>query len=360
MDAIDVALVKIDGKSLELIEYEEYPIADDIRVAIRNLSATSTIEEVSKYDFILGQLFASAILELIEQSNFSHEKIQAVGSHGQTILHLPDSEQARTLQIGNANIIANKTQIDTVSDFRTMDMIAGGQGAPLASVLHAAKFRSENIDRVILNLGGVANITILPADTDLDVIGFDSGPGNGLLDDWSRRHNNTNMDKNGNWANIGIIEESLLVNLLNDPYFTQVCPKSTGRDYFNLNWLDKYLYSYHKKTNLEDIQTTLLSLTVTSISDAIHKYANSTEQIYICGGGAHNPVLVRQLQEQLPSIDITTTEKLGMNPDAVEAITFAWLAKQRIENKPGNLPAVTGASKACVLGSVYLPSALPS
>lgn len=356
MDAIDTALVQIDNGSLELVEYEQFPISDAIRNPVRELSAASKQDEIDQYDRVLGELFADAVLQIINRPGLVPNDITAIGSHGQTILHLPDADPPRTLQIGDASIIANKTGIKTVADFRRKDMEAGGQGAPLAPALHASQFRSQEVNRCILNLGGIANITVLPADPNINVTGFDTGPGNGLMDDWNYLHNHTSMDEDGNWALSGTPDEALLEALLKDPYFRPSCPKSTGRDYFNLTWLNKIMGRTRKTVKAEDIQATLLQLTIFNIADAIKNHEVNIEELYLCGGGAHNPAIVSGLRMKLPGIEISTTDKLGMDPDAVEAITFAWLARQRIQGLPGNLPSVTGAKKAVLLGSIFEPA----
>ena len=356
MDAIDAALVRFSDNSLELLEYNQFPIEDAIRNDVRNLSADSDDAKIRKYHGLLGELFSEAVIKIILQSGMDGTKISAVGSHGQTISHLPDAVPPRTLQIGDATIIATRTGIITVADFRRMDMAVGGQGAPLAPALHAHQFRSRSANRCILNLGGIANITILPANRNAMVTGFDTGPGNCLLDDWNRLHNKTNMDGNGDWAKSGISDFELLEQLLADPYFKKPAPKSSGRDYFNLQWLHCNLEFLGKYISPQNIQATLLQLTATTIAGAINQQAVTIEEVYLCGGGSHNPVLVSELGVKLPDIAITTTQTLGMDPDAVEAVTFAWLAKRRLDGLPGNLPSVTGAKKSVLLGDIYEPS----
>ena len=355
MDAIDTALVRIGDTSLELIEYEQYPIDDAIRRAVRDISSIKSIDEVSRYDVILGDLFADAVQKIVVRSNLRHDDIIAIGSHGQTILHLPDDDNPRTLQIGDANIIASKTGITTVADFRRMDMAYGGQGAPLTPAFHAFQFRSSDVDRIILNIGGIANITLLPAEPAVTVTGFDTGPGNGLLDDWNRLHNETAMDKDSAWAASGNEDIKLLQTFLNDPYFSLEPPKSTGRDQFNLEWLNNRMEDFTRQVQASDVQATLVKLTSRSIADAIKAHAGNAGEIYVCGGGAHNPVLLEQLSEQLNGVRISTTDELGIEADAVEAVTFAWLAKQRMEGLSGNLPSVTGAKKPVILGAIYEP-----
>ena len=353
MDAIDTALVDIEPGSLALVEYEQFPLPEEIRTGVRQLSGSSSLDAVTHMDAVLGRLFAEAVNAIIKQSGISGAQIRAVGSHGQTILHHPESSPPRTLQIGDASIIAYRTGITTVADFRRMDLAAGGQGAPLAPALHAQYFRSDSADRIILNIGGIANITLLPSSIQREVSGFDTGPGNGLMDDWNRRHNNTNMDRDGKWAASGEVNQSLLDELLSDPYFSQAPPKSTGRDYFNLEWLDEMLNRSTPSLSAVDVHATLVQLTACNISDAINNHAPSTREIYVCGGGIHNPILMKALASRMPENTIASTESLGVDPDGVEAVTFAWLAHCRMEGIPGNLPSVTGAREPVILGAIY-------
>lgn len=353
MDAIDTALVNIGSGSIELLAYQQFPFADEVRSTVRTLSGASSLDEVMHMDVVLGRLLAEAVLNILRQTGRTPQHIRAIGSHGQTVLHHPGNAVPRTLQIGDASIIAYRTGITTVADFRRADLAAGGEGAPLAPALHAQYFRSNRVDRVILNIGGIANITLLPAARDAGVTGFDTGPGNGLLDDWNRRHRGTSMDRDGAWAASGKVDQSLLSLLLTDPYFSKAPPKSTGRDYFNLGWLDGTLGKYALPLGAEDVQATLAMLTARNIADAIKQYAPSTGEIFVCGGGMHNPHLMQVLGSCLPGGSIATTEVLGIQPDAVEAVTFAWLAHCRMEQVPGNLPSVTGAERPVILGAIY-------
>lgn len=353
MDAIDTALVQFEPGHPRLSAYHQFPIDDAVRMAVRNLSTRSTIAEIGKYDIILGNLFANAVTDFLARLDIEYTEVSAIGSHGQTILHLPDADTRCSLQIGDANIIAYRTGITTVADFRRMDIAAGGQGAPLAPAFHEFLFHSTDTDRVILNIGGIANITVLAADKKRETIGFDSGPGNGLLDDWNRLHKGTAMDENSNWANSGKVDMELLGRCLDDPYFYRPPPKSTGRDYFNLDWLESFISRLGKKLPPQDIQATLLQLSLQNIVSAIDRYAASAAEIYVCGGGGRNASMMHGLQKLLPAVAVSTTDALGYNPDAIEAMTFAWLAKQRLEHRPGNLPAVTGAEQPVQLGAIY-------
>ena len=353
MDAIDVALVQINNKILTLIQYEQFPINTELKNSVRHISTNSNIDEVSRLDYVLGQLFADSVLKLLKNTGLSPGEITAIGSHGQTVLHLPDADPARTLQIGDANIITFITGITTVADFRRMDIAAGGQGAPLAPAFHANQFGSDTRHRVVLNLGGMANITVLPKDGATKVTGFDTGPGNALLDDWTQQYLDHPFDKNGSWAGTGKVNEVLLNDMLEDPYFQLSPPKSTGRDYFNLEWLNNILSGLQLDISPADIQATLLELTVTTISEAIKKYAEKTDEILICGGGVHNTVLIKSLEKKLPDMEINSTGKYGLDPDCIEAVAFAWLAKCRLDETPVNLCSVTGATSPQILGAVY-------
>ena len=353
MDAVDTALVQFDNNTPHLIAYDQFSIDSHIKDAVREININSSLGEITKYDSILGTLFAESVLKILEIAELQSESIAAIGSHGQTILHLPDDAYPRTLQIGDPNIIAAKTGITTIADFRRMDIAAGGQGAPLAPAFHNRVFRKQGTNRLILNLGGIANITLLPGDLTAEISGFDTGPGNGLLDDWNKLHNGTDMDKDGQWAASGELNQSLLSAMLEDPYFKLPPAKSTGRDYFNLNWLENCLSSEPNALPTKDVQATLLSLTVESIATTVQTHAAETSEIYVCGGGAHNALLMQRLKEKLPGQRIDTTNELGLNPDAVEAVTFAWLAKQTLNKQPGNQPSVTGASTKTLLGGVY-------
>jgi len=353
MDAIDAALVEIKNESLNVIHYHQYPIPSDIQLAIRSVNSELNLLDLTQIDVQLGELFADSVIDLLQQSNVSSTAVTAIGSHGQTVLHLPESKTPRTLQIGDPSIIAVRTGINTVADFRRHDIAAGGQGAPLAPAFHAWQFRSNKINRVILNLGGMANITVLPADDNKEILGFDTGPGNGLMDSWTQQHLNTDYDMNGKWAAEGACHQSLLDNFLDDPYFSLNPPKSTGKDAFNQQWLEQKLELVNMNIANADVQRTLLELSAVSISDAIKLHGREAKELLLCGGGIHNPLFVNRVETLMPDLDIVSTEKYGIHPDAVEAVAFAWLAKCRLDNFPGNIPSVTGAEKSVVLGAIY-------
>jgi len=352
VDAIDGVLVDFSQSRPQLVTSYSEKIPTELRHAITELCQPSTneIEKLASIDATLGELFAHTANTLLKQANMNAKNILAIGSHGQTIRHYPDKKF--TLQIGDPNVIAAKTGITVIADFRRRDIAHGGQGAPLVPAFHQALFENQSNDRVILNIGGIANVTLL-TDT---VIGFDTGPGNTLLDTFAYQHLQKHYDENGTWAASGKLLPALLEKLLNDPYFHLSPPKSTGREYFNLNWLNQFISPHDAP---QDIQATLVELTVRSIVDAIKKYIPRGE-IYVCGGGTHNLFLMKQLKSYAKNFTVETTEKLGVHPNWMEAMAFAWLAKQTLHKKPGNICAVTGATRETILGGVYYTALLSS
>jgi anhydro-N-acetylmuramic acid kinase len=360
LDAIDAVLVDFGSGTTKIVETLSHPIPGSLRSDLLALCqpGDNEIERLGRADTQLGILFADAVEQLLKQSNIPANEIHAIGSHGQTIRHCPDGNRPFTLQIGDANQIAEHTGITTVADLRRRDMAAGGQGAPLVSAFHAAmfnddRFQSTKQTRVILNIGGIANITLLPADSNSVISGFDTGPGNGLMDAWVQKHKQQNFDTDGQWASSGNVNEKLLTQLLSNDYFTKVPPKSTGRELFNLSWLEKQLSSVSEKLSKEDVQATLTEFTVVSISDALKKHSTETDEVIVCGGGVRNSFLIKRLREHLKPIDVKITDDLGLPAEWVEAAAFAWLARETLANRPGNVPGVTGARHPVVLGGIY-------
>ena len=351
-DGIDAALVDFSQPRLNVIATYYMPYEPALRKQIHALCAEgkNEIERLGQMDVILGNAFAQAATQLLYNQSINPSAITAIGSHGQTIRH--DSSAATnpfTLQIGDPNTIAAKTGITTVADFRRKDVAIGGHGAPLVPAFHQILFSSPTTDRAIVNIGGIANITILPKNTSTNVIGFDTGPGNVLLDEWIRLHHDTRHDTNGDWGATGKVIPELLAQMLAEPYFQLSAPKSTGRELFNINWLKKQLRSQTP----EDVQATLVELTAQSIIDAIKKYLPAGE-ILVCGGGAHNHFLMQRLAALAkPAFSVDSTNTYGLSPDWVEAVAFAWLAKQTVHRQPGNLPSVTGAARPAILGGIY-------
>jgi len=355
MDAVDAALVKFDNKTI-LKSYNEYPLETSVKNQIRQINEKSNLIDVAILDNKLGYIFADAANDLIKQANINSNQVAAIGSHGQTILHAPTIKNRTSIQISDPNIISAQTGITTVADFRRMDMAYGGQGAPLAGSFHEYQFKENNESVVILNIGGFSNVTFLSYDEN-KIIGFDTGPGNALLDDWIKENKNMEYDKDGIWANTGKADSELLEVLLKDNYFSLPKPKSTGREYFNLKWLKNNLNKLNKKLAAETVQATLLQLTVITITDAIKQCASRFDKVLVCGGGAKNPLLMKNIQELLSTLTkVTTTSDFGLPPDCIEAVAFAWLAKKRLENKLINISGITGANKNAVLGGIYEPN----
>jgi anhydro-N-acetylmuramic acid kinase len=354
VDGIDAALVSIPGNNqLILVATHQHPFPTAVRAAIQALMqpGINEIEREGELDVQLGLLFADAAKELLTKAAVDAVSIRAIGSHGQTIRHRPHAAHPFTRQIGNPSVIAEETSITTVADFRARDLAAGGEGAPLVPAFHQWLFRKPGINRAIVNIGGIANITWLPASEKQLVIGFDTGPGNTLMDQWCERHRNERYDRDGAWAAKGRVQTDLLEQLLMDDYFTKAPPKSTGREHFNFAWLERQLTS---KLAPEDIQATLVELTAASIVLGLKSLPEKIGEIYVCGGGSHNRHLLARLGVLLSDIPVVTTEVLGLNPDWVEAAAFAWLAHQTLAGRAGNLPSVTGARHPVLLGGIYL------
>lgn len=353
LDGIDAALVDFKEEKIQLISFEYLPFQDDIQNSIQKLGKPESLISLKEYgamDTRLGYLFAESVNKLLAKANISATSIHAIGSHGLTIYHAPDLQFPFSLQIGDPNIIAEQTGITTVADFRRRDIAAQGQGAPLVPAFHQAVFHSSTESRCIVNIGGIANITVLPKNQASKVIGFDTGPGNTLMDLWIKLHQNLTYDKNGDWGKTGKIDHDLVALLKQDAYFNITPPKSTGKEYFSLPWIYQYADAFSYKA--EDIQASLCFLTATTICDAIKKYAPDTKRILICGGGIHNNYLL-ELIRQHSSCPVESTERYGIHPDHVEAVAFAWLARQTLNNLPGNLKEVTGALNSVILGGVY-------
>ena len=357
LDGIDAVLVSFESPQPCLLAHHFEPL-DACLVGELDALTRPGNDELTRCchaDVLLGECFAKAVIALIEKTGVSKQEVRAIGSHGQTLRHSPDSDTPSTLQIGDPNIIAERTGLTTVADFRRRDIAAGGQGAPLVPAFHQAVLHDPAHDRIILNIGGIANITLLPANPVIEISGFDTGPGNALLDAWIQRQQNAPYDRNGKWATSGKVHPELLTALLGEPYFFRDAPKSTGRDVFNLEWLSNCWPSVAELAP-QDVQATLLELTAVSIVDAIQQTRPEPAQVLVCGGGVHNSALLQRLQELLPGQPVLSTSEAGLDPDWVEAMAFAWLAKQTLLHQAGNLPAVTGARHAVILGGVYMGS----
>lgn len=351
-DGIDAALVRFEHGKPQLVGALTHPWPASLRERILTVAqgeAQLDLDAYGRLDVAIGEQFASAIDALLKATNTRATQVRAVGSHGQTLRHRPHGEHPFTLQAGDPSVIAERTGIDVVADFRRADVAAGGQGAPLLPAVHAMLLALPGHTRVVLNLGGIANITVLRPDG--HVLGFDTGPANGLMDAWCLRHTGEAFDRDGAFARQGRMDPTLLDALLADTYFAAPPPKSTGREHFHLAWLDAHARVH--EISAADVQATLLEFSAWSIADAIRTHARETKDVLACGGGVHNGVLMQRLATLLEPASLVSTAQFGVDPDFLEATAFAWLARQRLLGLPGNLPAVTGARGPRVLGAVY-------
>jgi len=354
MDGIDAVLASFGEASVELRAALTFPyparLARELRDAVAD-PAHCSVDVLGKLDRSVGECFRDAALALLDDAGIEAGDVEAIGSHGQTIRHRPHADPPYSLQIGDPATIAIGTGIVTVADFRRADIAGGGEGAPLVPPFHQWLFGSQQATRVVLNIGGIANITIL-ADNDGRVTGFDTGPGNTLLDAWMRRHRDEAFDRDGAWARNGRVIDALLGAMLDCDYFDRPPPKSTGLEDFNLSWAERFDLARFEPI---DVQATLCELTARSVADAIRDHAPGVNDVLVCGGGAHNSELLNRLGRNLPETTIMTTAEAGLEPDWVEATAFAWLAMRTVAGQTGNLPGVTGASHKLVLGAIHSP-----
>jgi anhydro-N-acetylmuramic acid kinase len=351
MDAIDAALVDFDASPLRIIAASATAFDPQLKhriAAVLDSADRVALDEIGQIDVELGRAFADTALTLLRDAGVSPGQVTAIGSHGQTLRHRPDLPAPFTWQIGDPNSIAEMTGITVVADFRRRDVAAGGQGAPLLPLFHDQVFRSSAADRVIANLGGIANITILKRGA--TVTGFDTGPANRLLDAWISLNQSKDFDAGGAWASTGRCDDALLAQLLNEPYLSLPPPKSTGRELFNLPWLEGKLGLLSRRP--EDVQATLQQFTAASVGAAIRRYAPGAS-LFVCGGGAHNAALLQAIARQVAPSPVASTAALGLDPDYVEAVAFAWFARRTLEGETSSAASVTGARGARILGGVY-------
>lgn len=355
MDGVDSALCELRNRRFLRVvgsQSQSYPTA--LREELLNLQRTQpaiTLETFARLDHAVAETFAEAATTLLREVGLTAKEVRAVGSHGQTVFHDPTGVRS-SIQLGDPSLIASLTGITTVADFRRADIARGGQGAPLVPAFHHSVFASDWEARAVVNIGGIANLTALPGADARSVRGFDTGPGNGLMDEWVQGQQRQPMDREGRWAASGTLHDGLLQALLADPYFSQQPPKSTGRERFNLEWV-RSRYPQLGELSAADVQRTLCELTAATIATAVQKHAGSTGSLYVCGGGAANTFLMRRLKDLLPKVSVSDTGKLGLAANLVEPAAFAWLAMRTLQESPGNLPAVTGASRDAVLGGIY-------
>jgi len=356
MDGIDAALVEIGDSTFALRGFLESPYSPKLRDALETLVKTeqAPLSEIGRLHVEIGQAFAAAALALLESAGFCADEIVAIGSHGQTVLHRPDASPGYSMQMGDAAVIAFRTGITTVADFRAKDVAAGGQGAPLVPAFHKFAFgRQGTTAHAVLNLGGISNLTLFSSKG--DVLGFDCGPGNTLLDTWVSRCLSLDYDRDGSWGRSGTVNAELLRAMLSDEYFRRTGPKSSGRDYFNLDWVLAQIERCGRRVADADVQATLTELTAATVAAALTRELPACLQLAVCGGGSRNSFLMERLRSHLTAVQICGTEEFGLPPAAVEACAFAWMAACRLANVPANIPAVTGAPQELVLGAVHHP-----
>ncbi|MDD1794076.1 anhydro-N-acetylmuramic acid kinase [Enterovibrio sp. ZSDZ42] len=353
LDGIDLVVADFENHSAQLHHQAMYPFPEELKSKLIALSqgVPVTLQEIGTIDHFLGKTYARVVNQFLGEAGLNAKDITAIGCHGQTVFHQPDGPMPFTMQLGDANLIAALTGITTVADFRRKDMALGGQGAPLVPAFHRYLFGKSDQTRVVLNIGGIANISVLAPNT--PVIGFDTGPGNMLMDSWIDQHLQQPYDKDGAWAASGTVNIALLTQMLNDDYFALSAPKSTGRERFHHGWLTAQLAQFSQAISPEDVQATLLVLTAQSIANELSN--DDAGELLVCGGGARNTALMKALQTALPRWHVMPTDAKGVEGDSLEALAFAWLARQALNGEPGNLPEVTGASRACRLGAIYHP-----
>ena len=358
MDGIDAVLINYADNKINLEASHSLKYSDDLKTRLETLIAnphTVDLDELGQLDVLVANFFAQATNELLQHEGLESSAINAIGSHGQTIRHGADQKIAFTLQIGDPNVIAAETNIATIADFRRKDIALGGQGAPLVPAFHQAVFGNKNIDRAVVNIGGISNMSLLQ--TNGEISGHDCGPGNTLMDLWAQQHIGMPFDHSGAWAAMGEVELNLLLQFLTDDYFKKAPPKSTGREFFNLDWLNTYLCNF-SEIDPVDIQATLCELSAQCIARDINKEIHNKnlelEKIYICGGGAYNKTLIGRISALIPS-EVALSNELGIAVDWVEAMAFAWMAQQTLKQQHSNEPLVTGATRKAILGGIYYP-----
>ena len=356
LDGIDSVLVSFEAPSTVVLHHTTFePFSPTFKKQLACLlqKPEKNSELAREIDSKLGNLYADSVRKLVQ--GYAFDQIIAIGCHGQTIIHKPQANPPSTWQAGDGAILATRTGIPVVTDFRAADMQAGGQGAPLAPAFHRYAFGSSGESRAVVNIGGIANATYLPADENQDVIGFDTGPGNSLSDQWISLHLGHSYDKDGTWALSSAADEKLLQRLMDDPYLRQAPPKSLDSRKFSLTWLKQKIGLMDSSLSAGTVQSTIAAFTADSIWHGIQTWMPPVQKIFLCGGGSRNQAIQQRLAQisQRPTL---ITDELGVDPQHVEACTMAWLAERRLNQKPGNIPSVTGASKAVLLGTTILPN----
>jgi len=352
-DGIDACLAAFTGGRPRLLGVYHQPYPDALRAAVLDaIDGRIELAQAARLDARLAETYADAVEGLLAQTERARASVRAIGCHGQTVWHGPgDRPHPTTVQLGDPHRLAVRTGIDVVADLRRADLADGGQGAPLTPGFHAYAFADMARPRAVVNIGGIANITVIGA-AGRWVRGFDTGPGNALMDGWAQAQGPGPFDAGGRWAASGRVVTWLLAALLADPYFARPPPKSTGRERFNQAWLERALAASTAPLDPADVQATLAELTARSIADALAANTPAEAVVYVCGGGARNDHLLQRLRDLLGTRDVASTRALGIAPEHVEALAFAWLAQRRVRGLPGNRPEVTGARRPLVLGSL--------
>ncbi|MFT4058439.1 MAG: anhydro-N-acetylmuramic acid kinase [Legionella sp.] len=348
MDGIDAALINATTNQLLCGITKKYSAEVKKRIEKVLDGSDLSLASICQLDALIGQAFAAAANELLKQAKLSANDIKAIGSHGQTICHNANSTIPYTLQLGCAHTISALTGITVVADFRTRDLVNGGQAAPFAPIYHQELFAKSHEHVAVVNIGGIANITLIQRNELTK--GWDVGPGNCLLDAWIIKHQGKDYDEEGKWASQGKLIPALLDNLLADPFILQAAPKSIGKEYFSLSWLTSYLKTEYRP---EDVQRTLVAFTAKAIAQEVLKVNKPIKELYLCGGGTHNILLQQILGDYLPQIAVKSSAAVGVDPDYLEAMLFAWLAAQTMNHKALDLRAITGANLPAILGAIY-------
>ena len=373
LDGVDGVLADFSGAlstgssgSLRVLHHAALPFSPELRQEFLalNTAGTNEIHRAALAGNALMHLYGQVVAQLLDKSGTARSQVTALGAHGQTVRHRPQEFDGTgyTIQVANPALLAEITGIDVVADFRSRDVAAGGQGAPLVPAFHRAVFGQAAEAVAVLNIGGISNVTLLPPQGGAranDVLGFDCGPGNALMDGWCQRHTGQNFDDAGRWAANGQVQTALLADLMSDPYFAKAPPKSTGRDLFNIAWLERQL-SRHSGLAAVDVQSTLTELTAQACAISVDSYQKSSASLVVCGGGVFNQHLMQRLQALLPTLAVVNSAAAGLPPLHVEAAAFAWLARQCLRREPGNLPRATGAKKGAAEGARILGGIFPA
>ena len=356
LDGVDGVLVSFDGDQPKVIAYASTPFSHALKEEFLalNSSGEHELHRAALASNALAHLYAHVVADLLAQTGVKPDQVCAIGAHGQTVRHQPQcyGGTGYTLQLNNPALLAELTGIDVIADFRSRDVAAGGQGAPLVPAFHQAVFGQTNAWVAALNIGGISNITILGPQSDALVLGFDCGPGNALMDAWCQQHRHQAFDNAGAWAATGKVHEPLLLAMLKEPYFSQPAPKSTGRDLFSLRWLADALAVFPGLAPA-DVQATLTELTASACAASVTSYGKNSKLLIVCGGGAFNLHLMSRLQALLPGVNVCSSQSYGLPPLQVEAAAFAWLARKTHRRETASLKKVTGAKGARVLGAIY-------